>query len=206
MNTFMKKIILVILFSLCTTISLAKSLNTYIEEADNGNPTSAFKLGMIYEFGISGKVNKDLSKAIQYYTLAAEEDNYKAISRLGVIYYNRADYTKAISYFKIGASNEEALSEAYLGKILEERSNKPESAVKFYESSVKKNNPYGKMFLGEFYIKNEKRGSPKFIKGYALLVSASKVNSEAKNIIKRHPYTFTDDDKEILKKEILNLR
>jgi hypothetical protein len=202
----MKKIILVILFSLYSTISTAKSLNTYIEEADNGNSTSAFKLGMIYEFGIEDKVNIDISKAIQYYTLAAEEDNYKAISRLGVIYYNRADYSKSISYLKLGATKEEALSEAYLGKILEERADKPEAAVKFYESSAKKNNPYGKMFLGEFYIKNEKRGSLKFLKGYALLVSASKLNIEAKDFIRRNPYTFSEEDKEILKNEILNLR
>lgn len=202
----MKKIILITLLSFGASLSQAQSLNEYIEEADNGNYNSAFKLGLIYEFGINGKVNRDLNKAVNYYKIAVEGDNYKAISRLGVIYYNKAEYTKAINYFKLGAKNEEALSEAYLGKILESRANKPESAIKFYESSISKNNPYGKMFLGEYYIRNEKKGSNNFIKGYALLASASKVNDEAKQIIKRYPYTFKEEDKKILKNELLKLK
>ncbi len=199
----MKKIILTVFIILFSNISLAKSINSYIEEAESGNSDSAFKLGMIYEFGIKNKVDRDISKAINYYEIAAEERNYKAISRLGVIEYNRANYKKAIEYFKSAAQNDEPLAEAYLGKIIEERSESPEGALKFYESSANKNNPYGKMFLGEYLIKNSKKGSEDFIKGYAVLVSASKQNEEAKNIIKRHPYNFSESDKEVLKKYII---
>lgn len=201
LNYEMKKIILTVIICLIPLISQAKSLNTYIKEADSGNSSSALKLGLMYEFGLKNKIDKDINKAIYYYSIAAEEDNYRAISRLGVISYNRAEYNKAIDYFKMGAKNGESLSEAYLGKIIEERSEDKTKAVKFYESSIKKNNPYGKIFLGEHLIKTKERGSREFIRGYALLVSASKVNEQAKVIIKRHPYTFSKSDQIILKEE-----
>lgn len=197
----MKKIILTAILIFIPFISNAKDLSSYISEAENGNSSSSFKLGMIYEFGIDGTVNKDINKAVYYYTMAAESNNYKAISRLGVISYNKAEYKTSIEYFKKGAKNGEALSEAYLGKILEEQSSNKQQAVKFYESSINKNNPYGKMFLGEYLIKTNKKGSREFIRGFALLVSASKINEDAKKIIKRYPYTFTKNDQVILKEE-----
>lgn len=177
----------------------AKTLKDYERQAESGNPESAFKLGIMYEFGLKDQVKPNLNKAIRYYEISYNNGEPKAAARLGVINYERSDTKKAIEYFKFGAEQGESLSEAYLGKILE-KSGKAETALRFYEKSVKKGNPYGKMFLGEYYLKNETKGSDNFIKGYALLVNANKVNKDAKIIISKYPYKFNKTEQETLKK------
>lgn len=194
----MKKVILALVSIFLSFSIYAKSLDDYQNEAENGDENSAFKLGMIYEFGIAGKVDKNMNQAVRYYTMAHDGGNVRASGRLGVINYDRANYKKALEYLKIGAEKNEGLSEAYLGKILE-KNNKIDSALKFYDKSVKNNNPYGKMFMGEYYIKTAAKGSDDFIKGYALLVSANKQNEEAKRIINRYPYKFNKKEQETLK-------
>lgn len=202
----MNKLILLLTLIMMPFFSSAKNLNSYINEAERGHSDSALKLGMMYEFGMEKQVNRDISKAVYYYTIAAEEKNYRAIARLGVISYNKAEYKKAIEYFKLAARNGESLSEAYLGKIIEEQSQNKSEAVRFYESSIKKNNPLGKMFLGEYLVKTKKKGSRDFIRGFALLVSASKVNEDAKRIIKRYPYKFNKEEQVMLKEEFNKIK
>lgn len=195
----MKKILLTIVCVLLSFSIHAKTLKDYESQAESGNPESAFKVGIMYEFGLKDQVKPNLNKAIRYYEIAYNNGEPKAAARLGVINYERSDTKKAIEYFKFGAEQGESLSEAYLGKILE-KSGKNETALRFYEKSVKKGNPYGKMFLGEYYLKNETKGSDNFIKGYALLVNANKVNKDAKLIISRYPYKFNKNEQETLKK------
>lgn len=195
----MKKILLTIICVLLSFSIHAKTLKDYERQAESGNPESAFKLGIMYEFGLKDQVKPNLNKAIRYYEISYNNGEPKAAARLGVINYERSDTKKAIEYFKFGAEQGESLSEAYLGKILE-KSGKAETALRFYEKSVKKGNPYGKMFLGEYYLKNETKGSDNFIKGYALLVNANKVNKDAKIIISKYPYKFNKTEQETLKK------
>lgn len=195
----MKKILLTIICVLLSFSIHAKTLKDYERQADSGLPDSAFKLGIMYEFGLKDQVKPNLNKAIRYYEISYNNGEPKAAARLGVINYERSDTKKAIEYFKFGAEQGESLSEAYLGKILE-KSGKAETALRFYEKSVKKGNPYGKMFLGEYYLKNESKGSDNFIKGYALLVNANKVNKDAKIIISKYPYKFNKTEQETLKK------
>ena len=195
----MKKILLTIICVLLSFSIHAKTLKDYEKQAESGNPESAFKLGIMYEFGLKDQVKPNLNKAIRYYEISYNNGEPKAAARLGVINYERSDTKKAIEYFKFGAEQGESLSEAYLGKILE-KSGKAETALRFYEKSVKKGNPYGKMFLGEYYLKNESKGSDNFIKGYALLVNANKVNKDAKIIISKYPYKFNKTEQETLKK------
>lgn len=197
----MKKIIFATLLTLVTLSIQAKSLEEYQNEAERGNADSAFSAGLINEFGIKGKINKNQNKAIRYYEIAHNKGNIKSTARLGVIYFDKGDYKKSIEYLKIGANKGEGLSEAYLGKILE-KNKKTETAIKFYEKSVKNKNPYGKIFLGEYYIKNSKKGSDNFLRGYALLVSANSQNKEAKNYLDRYPYKFNKEEQEKLKKYI----
>jgi TPR repeat protein len=197
----MKKILITTLLTFSIFTAQAKSITDYEREAERGNSNSAFSAGLVYEMGIQGKINKNQNKAIRYYEMAHKGGNIKATARLGVINYNKGDYKKALEYFKVGANKEEGLSEAYLGKILE-NNKKGDTAIKFYEKSVKNNNPYGKMFLGEYYIKNSKKGSDNFLRGYALLVSANKQNKEAKSILNRYPYKFNKDEQDKLRKFI----
>jgi len=195
----MKKIVLTIVCVLLSFSIHAKTLKDYERQAESGNPDSAFKLGIMYEFGLKDQVKPNLNKSIRYYEIAYANGEPKAAARLGVINYDRSNKKKAIEYFKAGAEEGESLSEAYLGKILDE-SGKKETALKFYEKSVNKGNPYGKMFLGEYYLKNEKQGTDNFIKGYALLVNANKLNKDAKLIINKYPYKFNKAEQETLKK------
>jgi TPR repeat protein len=195
----MKKILLTIICVLLSFSIHAKTLKDYERQAESGNPESAFKLGIMYEFGLKDQVKPNLNKAIRYYEISYNNGEPKAAARLGVINYERSDTKKAIEYFKFGAEQGESLSEAYLGKILE-KSGKSDTALRFYEKSVKKGNPYGKMFLGEYYLKNETKGSDNFIKGYALLVNANKVNKDAKIIISKYPYKFNKTEQETLRK------
>jgi len=197
----MKKVILAALFIFISFSIQAKTLDDYQEEAEDGNIDSAFKSGMIYEFGIEGQINKNLNKSMRYYKIAHDGGNVKASARLGVINYDRANYKEALSYFKVGAEKNESLSEAYLGKILE-KNGKEDTALKFYEKSVRSNNPFGKMFLAEYYITNSPKGSDDFLKGYALLVSANKQNPDAKRLLNRYPYKFNKSEQETLKKYI----
>lgn len=195
----MKKILLTIICVLLSFSIHAKTLKDYERQAESGNPESAFKLGIMYEFGLKDQVKPNLNKAIRYYEISYNNGEPKAAARLGVINYERSNTKKAIEYFKFGAEQGESLSEAYLGKILE-KSGKLDTALRFYEKSVKKGNPYGKMFLGEYYLKNETKGSDNFIKGYALLVNANKVNKDAKIIISKYPYKFNKTEQETLRK------
>lgn len=198
---FMKRILIPILSLFIISSANAKSLNQYIQEAEQRNPNSAYKVGLAYEFGVKDTVNRDINRAVRYYNIAHDGGVARATSRLGVINYETRNYSEALKYFKIGAEKKESLSQAYLGKILEDNK-KNDRAVQFYRQSVKDNNPVGKKFLGEFLIKNNPKGSDPFLEGYALLVSASKKNAEAKRILSSYPYKFNKEEQKVLLKYV----
>ena len=197
----MKRILIPILSLFIISSANAKSLNQYIQEAEQKNPNSAYKVGLAFEFGVKDSVNRDMNRAVRYYNIAHDGGVARATSRLGVINYETRNYNEALKYFKIGAEKKESLSQAYLGKILE-NNKKYDRAVQFYRESVKDNNPVGKNFLGEFLIKNNPKGSNLFLEGYALLVSASKKNAESKRILSRYPYKFNKEEQKVLLKYV----
>lgn len=76
------------------------------ENSNSQDPDVAYMLGVNYENGISGEI--DLSKAIEYYSKAAELGLSDAINSLGVLYENGKgvdkDISKAIEYYQQAAN------------------------------------------------------------------------------------------------------
>lgn len=77
----------------------------YMEETENGNPDAACNIGSLYYTGRAGE--QDYSKAIKYYTIAADGGCRQAQENLGYCYYygrnTAVDYKRAFHYFALGA-------------------------------------------------------------------------------------------------------
>lgn len=80
-------------------------LTVYEGEINCGNADAACNLGALYYTGRAGE--QDYSKAIKYYTVAADGGCRQAQENLGYCYYygrdGEADYEKAFHYFALGA-------------------------------------------------------------------------------------------------------
>lgn len=76
-----------------------------VKAVEQNDPFAIFYLGKLYYFGRG--VEKDIDKAIKYYTMAADMDNAKALNNLGSIYdagkYVPRDRQKAYELYKRGA-------------------------------------------------------------------------------------------------------
>ncbi len=71
---------------------------------EKGSKYPYYHLGICYQFGQG--VEKDLSKALELFTLGAKEDidTANCLCKLGNIYYNDGDIEKATKYYKEAAS------------------------------------------------------------------------------------------------------
>ena len=74
----------------------------------------------MYETGTG--VPKDYKKAIEYYTLSANQGNADAQNNLGNMYKNgrgvpKQDYIKAIEYYTLSANQENAVAQYELGEM-----------------------------------------------------------------------------------------
>ncbi len=80
-------------------------LKVYEEEIEMGNADAACNLGALYYSGRIGE--QSYSKAIEYYTIAANGGCRQAQENLGYCYYygrdTKIDYEKAFHYFALGA-------------------------------------------------------------------------------------------------------
>jgi hypothetical protein len=56
-------------------------------EAANGNPSSQFEMGLIYEHGIG--VDKSTIVAVKWFKLAEDQGNVNAKIKLNYLYFNR---------------------------------------------------------------------------------------------------------------------
>ena len=76
-------------------------------------------LGYMYEHGINGKP-QDMQKAIEYYTLAAEEEHEVALANLGRYYLEGfgvdIDHARAFEYLKHASDLGYAVAMFYLGE------------------------------------------------------------------------------------------
>lgn len=113
-------------------------------------------LGDLYFKGLG--VKQDSSRAIQYYKLAAENNNSDAIWRLGLFYLKgegtKQDFKKAKEYFELSArfNNEEALlhlGEIYLYGIGTKQDY--EKSKKYFELSLQRDNSEALYYLGIIY-------------------------------------------------------
>ena len=134
--------------------------------AEQGNDKGLNLVGVIYENGLG--TEKNIKKAIEYFTKASQLANANAYCNLGVIYYEsregiEIDYNKAIEYYTnaINAAN---------GQIDRDLSGKPESQIgeiymkggygvevdynnakEYYLKAIEKNNSDAAVNLGWMY-------------------------------------------------------
>lgn len=80
-------------------------MTVYEDELASGNADAACDIGSLYYTGRAGEQN--YSKAIEYYTIAADGGCRQAQENLGYCYYygrdSEVDYEKAFHYFALGA-------------------------------------------------------------------------------------------------------
>ena len=70
--------------------------------ADNGHVEACYNLAYCYEYGLGCKPN--MSKAIRYYEMSAEQGNDYAIGRLGLYYHDNKYYEDAFECFELSIS------------------------------------------------------------------------------------------------------
>ena len=92
---------------LITLLAIVFGLNTFaqtfIRDAEQGNPNAQYRLGKMYER--ADRMPKDIAKAIEWYQKAAEQNHPKAIMALAELYYYGVDVKQnahlAFKYFNI---------------------------------------------------------------------------------------------------------
>lgn len=95
------------------------ALKTWIKLGEKGEAKAQFKLGTIYRLGETG-IEKDINKAIKWYTLAAEKGNIYALYNLGKIYEseeNIVNYDLASKWYRLGAEKGNAFAQLKLGML-----------------------------------------------------------------------------------------
>ncbi len=133
-------------------------LDRSIRQANEGSIEDQMNLGYMYLYGTNG-VEQDFAKALEYYTMAAEQNDPNALNNLGSLYFNgigtTADPKKALSLFNKSAElgNEYAavnLAFIYLtGGTKNELRNR--KAVALFQKAADSGNKIAKFMLGYAY-------------------------------------------------------
>ena len=124
------------------------------------NNYDLFILGLIYE---NGKyIERDINKAIHYYTLAANQNNSSAQFSLGLIYYLnqyvKQDINKSIHYFSLAANQNNSKVQYNLGVIYEEGqyvTRDIDKAINYYTLAADQNHSNAQYNLGAIYYLNK---------------------------------------------------
>jgi len=140
----MKKILIAtaICLSLASSISINAAnyndqLFDYEKKARLGDEQMQYKLGLIFEFGI--KTRKERNEARSWYLKADKQGVIRATTRLGVMAYEDKEYSEALKYLKKAALQNEPLSIVYLGKNAL-RLNNIEEAESFFKKAMESGN------------------------------------------------------------------
>lgn len=67
-----------------------------------GDMDAQFRLGMAYEYGLSG-CDRNMEKSYQWYALAARQGHSEAANKIGVYFCNKKEYENAAKFFKMAA-------------------------------------------------------------------------------------------------------
>jgi len=125
--------------------------------AGKGYAPAQTVLGTAYECGTLGST--DIQRAIEWYTKAANQDDWIAQLALGRIYFQGRgvlrDVAAARKWFERAAASGDAASAYYLGKIAEEGATTmhyPEAA-KWYQQAAEAGNPFAQERLGLLMVK-----------------------------------------------------
>lgn len=120
--------------------------------ADNGHVGATLYLGFIYDFGQGVETN--VSEAMKWYTISAEQGSAEAQLFLGWLYKDNGDFQTALKWFKKSAQKDNpsalyCLAEYYYeGKSVEQNI---EKAIELYKRSAEKGDWEAQFKLGKIY-------------------------------------------------------
>ena len=116
-----------------------------------------FIIGTLYESG--SYISQDINKAIQHYSLAAEQNNVEAQLKLGQIYYsneyNKININKAIYYYSLAANQNNIEAQKILGQIYCLGQHLPqdiEKGIYYYTLAANQNDKMAQFNLGSLYL------------------------------------------------------
>ncbi|KAK8845191.1 hypothetical protein M9Y10_021373 [Tritrichomonas musculus] len=125
---------------------------------DLNDPENQFELGLIYHNGEG--VERDIVKAILFYSLAADQNHIEAQFNLGAIFHKgegvERDFDEAIHYYTLAANQNYPQAQYYLGLIyyegeyIKQDFNK---AFYYFQLAANQNHPQAQFYLGLFYHK-----------------------------------------------------
>lgn len=133
-----------------------RAIDLYKKSAENHHPYAYYNLALIYHKGEPGIIEKDIMKAIKYYSLAAEYGIGWAMFNLGLLYSLgdgvEIDQNKAMYFFEMASNQSYPEAQVNLGIIYY---NKGESykkeASKFFKKAANQNIPEAQFNLGYMY-------------------------------------------------------
>lgn len=124
--------------------------------SDSGNPFAQYALAKLcYE----GKyIGQDIAKAVELFTLSAEQDNEWAAYSLGKIYLTEEsckDIRKAVAWLTKAVEKNNQFAQYQLGKLYlagEQLPKNAEKAVAYFTASAEQGNQYSQYILGKLYL------------------------------------------------------
>ncbi|MDD4544316.1 MAG: tetratricopeptide repeat protein [Bacteroidales bacterium] len=109
----------ILMFGIMLIVSSLGFSQTYIRDAELGDKDAQFRLGRMYHR--ADRMPKDITKAIYWYNLAAEQNQPSAIQALGELYYYGVETQRkprlAYSYFERSAEFKNAEAYFILGEM-----------------------------------------------------------------------------------------
>lgn len=128
-------------------------------QAEEGNIDAQLTLGYMYLYGENG-VEKDYSKAFQYYNMAAQQNDSIAINNVGSLYFSgigtERSLSKAAQMFEKASelgNTEAAVNLSFIYLTKDSALNNPRAAVDLLKSASEAGNPTAKFLLGYAYFK-----------------------------------------------------
>jgi TPR repeat protein len=97
------------------TMDKARACELFEKAAEQGHVMAMHNAGYCYQVGISGK--KDESKAINYYTKAAEAGSARSQRNLGILFGRSGQPEKAYFWLRVAESSGDAESKPFIDKL-----------------------------------------------------------------------------------------
>ena len=113
----------------------AAALSVLVPEAEAGDPTAQFHLGLMYDFG-EGVAN-NFAEAARWYRKAAEQGHGDAQYNIGVLYYTGKGVTKdlaeAAKWFKLAATQGNVFAQNNMATLSAEGQGVPQDLIEAYK-------------------------------------------------------------------------
>ena len=117
-----------------TTAVSAPDFAAMKKDAESGDATAQFNLGVMYQSGQG--VPQDYADAMKWYRLAADQGDEDAQNNLGVMYAKGQgvpqDYAEAVKWYRMAAEQGEAVAQNNLGLMYDEGQGVPQDYAEAY--------------------------------------------------------------------------